>query len=198
MICGSASISWPDEIVLRALHQGRHHDREADAGGDAGDRHQRLPRARCGRGCRRCRGRGSWRRRLVAARTRPAIRRCRRSRARRPGRPRSTPRRSRRSRVPRMPISTLRRRARSSSIASTSCCDCTRVGGNQQRVGLLAGDDIGLHAHADAQRRVVGQRDADAVGLGDGIAHRRDLAHLALERLVREARRCAAARSGRP
>jgi hypothetical protein len=31
------------EVVLGALHQRRHHDREADAGGDAGHRHQRLP-----------------------------------------------------------------------------------------------------------------------------------------------------------
>ena len=34
-----------DEIVLRSLHEGSHHDGETDAGGDAGNGHQRLPRA---------------------------------------------------------------------------------------------------------------------------------------------------------
>jgi hypothetical protein len=37
VMCGSALTSVADEVVLRALHQRRHHDREADAGGDAGD-----------------------------------------------------------------------------------------------------------------------------------------------------------------
>ena len=35
----------PREVGLRALHQRRHHDGEADAGRDAGDRHQRLAHA---------------------------------------------------------------------------------------------------------------------------------------------------------
>ncbi len=35
-----------DEVVLRALHQGSHHDREADAGGDPESGNQRLPCAR--------------------------------------------------------------------------------------------------------------------------------------------------------
>jgi len=57
---------------------------------------------------------------------------------------------------------------------------------DQQRVRLFARDDIGFHAHARFERRVVGQRDLDAKGLGGDVAHGRDLAHLALQPPVGE------------
>ena len=50
-----------------------------------------------------------------------------------------------------------------------------RLGRHQQRALDLADDDIGFHAHADLQRRVVGEREVDAEGLGRRIALRRDL-----------------------
>ena len=73
-----------------------------------------------------------------------------------------------------------RRRTRSPSTTNTRRA-LHRVGRDQQRARLLARHHVRLDAHADLERRVVGQRDANAVGLGDRIAHRRDLAHLALE-----------------
>ena len=55
------------------------------------------------------------------------------------------------------------------------------IGRHQQRIVLLAGDDIGLDAHARLKRRIVRQRRLDAEGLRGHVAHRRDLADLALE-----------------
>ena len=53
---------------------------------------------------------------------------------------------------------------------------CTASAGTSSASGFFARHDVGLDAHAEMQRRVVRQRDANTVGLGDGIAHGRDLA----------------------
>jgi hypothetical protein len=50
-----------------------------------------------------------------------------------------------------------------------------RVGRHQDRVVHMAHDDIHLRGHAEQQRRIVGQADAGAITLVDGIAHGRDL-----------------------
>ena len=51
---------------------------------------------------------------------------------------------------------------------------------------LLARDDIGFDAHADAKRCVVWQGDADAKSLGDGIAGRSDFLDEARQHLAPE------------
>ena len=45
VMCGSALIEPAREVVLRALHQRGHHDREADTGRNAGNGKHRLPHA---------------------------------------------------------------------------------------------------------------------------------------------------------
>lgn len=44
------------------------------------------------------------------------------------------------------------------------------AGRNQPGIGLFSGDDVDFRGHADQQRRVVGQADADAEGLVDRVA----------------------------
>ena len=61
-----------------------------------------------------------------------------------------------------------------------------RAGRHEQRVIGLAQDDVGLGRHADHQRRVLRQRDADPVGARDGVALRRDRLHRAAENLPRK------------
>ena len=175
----------PREVGLRAFHQRRHHDREADAGGDAGHGNQRLAHAEAhmrqrdvddevhGPSRLRSTARTRWPSRKVSggwATTRS---------------PSARPERISTLRAPRMPTSTCRT-PHAIALDDEHPRALHGIGRHQQGVGLLARDDVGLDAHADVQRRIVGQRDADAVGLGDRIAHRRDLVHLALQPPARE------------
>ena len=138
----------PDEIVLRALHQRRHHDREADPGGHADHRHQ-VCRARL----------FTWVSAISSIRfmARPAASRSMRTRApvgeigaerrgrrdRRPASPASTST----ARVPRMPTSIWRLPIRVADHHRHGRA-LHGIGRNQQRVGMLARHDIGFHAHA--------------------------------------------------
>ena len=60
------------------------------------------------------------------------------------------------------------------------------IGGDESDIRFLAADDVGFDAHADPQRRVVGQADPDAKRLGYGIAGRRDLLDGARQHLTGE------------
>src|SRR6266545_3625102 len=132
----------PDEIILRSFHDGRHHDRKADPGRYAGDRHQRLAGAtadvRPGDGQNQFHG-------AVVSIT------CERTRepflmfvvaGEATSSPSVTPSTISTKPVPRMPISTLLRRARPFSIVNsellTTAFAGTRITSGLSRLTIFA------------------------------------------------------------